>query len=60
MRQFVMISFTKIPVSDRWRFRTVSAIKKSSKEELANAAGTNMSKLIYNHFNTKDQRFDVF
>jgi excinuclease ABC subunit C len=35
-------------------FKTVSAVKKASMEELVEVVGKRISKLIYNHFNTKE------
>jgi excinuclease ABC subunit C len=40
--------------------KTVSAIKKASKEKLSNVVGDRMAELIYSHFNVKKTDFDVF
>jgi excinuclease ABC subunit C len=43
-----------------FELKTVSAIKKASKEELSNIVGKHSAELVFNYFNAKKQVFDVF
>jgi excinuclease ABC subunit C len=40
--------------------KTVSEVRKASKEKLSDIVGKRMAEVIYNHFNVKSQEFDVF